>query len=521
MEYNLTNRQKYLVSSVLLFLIFYAFLGSSQNLTFNGIIDNDTNWDYDTIKVDGDITINEAVTLTIDKGTVIEFQGDYEMAVFGNLQAIGTRTDSIRFTYYDKTGYFNDRLYNGWKGISYNTSSEEDTSRFDYCIFEYATNGVFRTYNSSISVLNSLFHYNTNSNGGAIFAIETNLIIKECTFYDNYGYLTGGAILAQQSTIDIERSLFLKNTSQHGGAIQTASAVGRIFGCIFSHNTANFGGALDLGGRLRDDEDYGTSMIANCIIINNQARLGGAINGTGGFYLLINNTICNNIADEGKAVRLSDYYILINNIFWDDDMNGSELLRLNTYEKQVAAINNYVKDGEVIDTTGYYIFQDNIFDGVEFKNPNNQFIIEKEKIVSNWSLKSNSSCIDAGSNDMLNKHEVSIDITEKDRIINEIVDMGAVEFDNELILSLDDLLFKNAPLVYPNPVINILNISFPEKNHNSTVTIYRVSGEEIFFKDSINTESISITLNEPQGIFFVKISNKRGIILKKIITEGT
>ncbi|HHE40793.1 MAG TPA: hypothetical protein ENL10_04755, partial [Candidatus Cloacimonetes bacterium] len=46
----------------------------------------------------GEIIVPTGQTLTIEAGIEINFQGHYKFTVHGNLQAIGTETDSIFFT---------------------------------------------------------------------------------------------------------------------------------------------------------------------------------------------------------------------------------------------------------------------------------------------------------------------------------------------------------------------------------------------------------------------------------------
>ena len=54
----------------------------------------------------GDIYVNDGITLTIDPGIFVEFQGHYKLEVDGTLLAIGTASDMITFTAVDhNTGW--------------------------------------------------------------------------------------------------------------------------------------------------------------------------------------------------------------------------------------------------------------------------------------------------------------------------------------------------------------------------------------------------------------------------------
>ena len=47
--------------------------------------------------VTGDVIVNPDITLTIEPGVMVAFDGDYAIYVNGTLDAIGTDTDPIRF----------------------------------------------------------------------------------------------------------------------------------------------------------------------------------------------------------------------------------------------------------------------------------------------------------------------------------------------------------------------------------------------------------------------------------------
>ena len=103
------KRTAIITHSYLLFLalILIASTGNAQTIKFSGEINQDTSWNYDTVRVDGDVVISEEVLLAISLGTTIEFQGKFGITVLEKFNAIGTSTDSIKFTYYDTTAYRN------------------------------------------------------------------------------------------------------------------------------------------------------------------------------------------------------------------------------------------------------------------------------------------------------------------------------------------------------------------------------------------------------------------------------
>ena len=57
--------------------------------------------------INGEITIPNDSTLTIEPGVEVVFTGHYKFNVQGRLLAIGTETDTIVFTINDTTGFHN------------------------------------------------------------------------------------------------------------------------------------------------------------------------------------------------------------------------------------------------------------------------------------------------------------------------------------------------------------------------------------------------------------------------------
>jgi hypothetical protein len=90
-------------------------------------------------EIQGEITIPDGLTLTIEPGVLVEFQGHYKFIVEGRLLAVGTETDTIVFTINDTTGFsIPDTSLGGWHGIRFNwTSPANDSSKIIYCKLQY------------------------------------------------------------------------------------------------------------------------------------------------------------------------------------------------------------------------------------------------------------------------------------------------------------------------------------------------------------------------------------------------
>ncbi|MCH8317949.1 MAG: T9SS type A sorting domain-containing protein, partial [Bacteroidetes bacterium] len=77
--------------------------------------------------------------------------------------------------------------------------------------------------------------------------------------------------------------------------------------------------------------------------------------------------------------------------------------------------------------------------------------------------------------------------------------------------------------VYPNPSNNKITITFPYKNTLYFVNVYDIQGKEVIRKITpiVNSNTYDLDLSQQKsGVYFVKISDKKGItFIKKIVLE--
>ncbi len=250
--------------------------GVPLGTAFSGAISSNTVWD-EYMLITGDVTINDGVTLTINPGVRIYFDGHYKIDVQGRILAEGTESDSIKLTAHPTVP---------WNGIVFtNTPAVNDSSRFVYCTLENGT---------------------ASGNGGA-FSITNfdKILLENCTLQNNEAN-NGGAVFLNNAPVVIKKCSFLNNSAQSGGAIyilnESAPLISR---CIFSNNTAtSFGGAIQIH---HSGSPY-TSIanIQNCLLINNQANYGGAISISNSSPNITNCTITENYATtNGGALRVT------------------------------------------------------------------------------------------------------------------------------------------------------------------------------------------------------------------------
>ena len=177
--------------------------------------------------------------------------------------------------------------------------------------------------NASPLINNCKFINNSSSFGAAIAnANASSVLITNCIFETNYA-VRGGAIFNALSEVMIKGCSFINNFSEGipqsfvgGGAIDNQSSHTNILNCRFTGNKALVGGAVMNSGSA-------TSIITNSIFIENFAQgYGGAIfNYTTSRSKIVNSSFYKNTAvQSGKSISNAGNSSsnAVNSIFWGD-----------------------------------------------------------------------------------------------------------------------------------------------------------------------------------------------------------
>ncbi len=281
-------------------------------------------WDSDTVKVEGDITIPDSQTLTIEPGVYVEFQGWYKLNVQGTLLAIGTAIDSIIFTVNDTTGFSNmDITDGGWHGIRFDvTPTTNDSSKIMYCKLQFGKavgdppdrygGALYLKRFSRLIIAHCLITKNCAYRGGAIACFEewfvgSSPIVMNNKITHNRGanetYAFGGAIYCIGSHPTITNNKIMNNKAKYGGGIYLDTSNPMVTYNTISNNIATGSAGSDGGGI--NCNAYSNPIIKNNLITHNSAVTGG------GFFsinyaqpTLKNNTISDNSADKGGGIGL-------------------------------------------------------------------------------------------------------------------------------------------------------------------------------------------------------------------------
>ncbi len=154
-----------------------------------------------------------------------------------------------------------------------NASAEENTTAS-------RTNGaaVYITGdNSTLNVNNTIFEANKSLNGGAIYAEGGVIDIIASEFTGNEASGNGGAFYNNSNNATMSHVTFNLNTSDNGGALYNTGEI-TLTDSSFTNNTANTGGAIYNTGELTLNTNKDTFTIFE----NNSAELGKDIYNNGG-----------------------------------------------------------------------------------------------------------------------------------------------------------------------------------------------------------------------------------------------
>ena len=226
--------------------------------------------------INGEITIPNGESLTIEPGVEVVFMGHYKFNVQGNLLAVGTQEDTIRFRAADKQI--------GWHGIRFdNTPSTNDTSKFYYCSFKYGNantgSGLDRSGGAmlinrfdKVLVSDCLFDSNSQSGegwhppeaDGGIFIYYASSKITNSTFSNNIGSKSSAIGCVYSPNSIISNNVFFNNNGKYG-----AVAICYYSGGMLSDNIIYNNFATEAAGGILIDNGA-TPMVTNNVIIHNQ-----------------------------------------------------------------------------------------------------------------------------------------------------------------------------------------------------------------------------------------------------------
>ncbi len=260
--------------------------------------------------IQGDITIPDDSTLTIEPGVSVIFVDYYALNVQGRLLAVGNESDTIFFTVADTTGFNDpDITMGGWNGIQFiDTPPDNDTSKIIFCSLHYG---------KAVDTVQP-----GNSGGAVSIRNFSKIIISNCLIsYNSAGGSnspSGGGVCLQFSDVKLTGNEFSHNSAFDGGAVQIWESDPVISGNTIKHNSAGeAGGGIWIGGESN-------TVFNNDIISDNTAEG----NGGGIICWQTTNTILNsvelsnNTAEYGGGMAMIECELLVNECYITSNASG-------------------------------------------------------------------------------------------------------------------------------------------------------------------------------------------------------
>lgn len=285
----------------------------------------------------------------------------------------------------------------------------------------------------NVNILNNNITNNTAEIGAGIY-YTSNGAISENTIANNVSSNTGAGIYytPESGTVSVNKNIIKNNIAAFSGGGLTTYGQSTISNNLFSNNSVtNAGAAYQGGGAVWFGNSNDGTAVSGNIFCNNSASLnGGGIACYNASPSLSNNTLVNNNATNGGGLYCyNSSPSLINMILAGNtaSSSGAQLYLYDDTSDPLIGYSNVAGGSAGIGTNGNFytgIYQSNIDANPIFVSPTAGSGTGFNGTVANWSLQNASSLIDKG---MPGNNYPANDFAGKIRVVNGIIDMGAIE----------------------------------------------------------------------------------------------
>ena len=490
--------------------------------------------------VQDDISISLGDTLIVGSGVRIFFEPTQAMTVFGFLKVNGQPADSVVFTA--------DIVQNpyGWGGLRF--VNAEDTSIVRYAILE---NGRYADYGGGVYCIGSNVHMEhsviRSCDGGFGKALyvedQSHVIMRHCEISDNGTQGGCGAIRVAFSSLVLDSCRVLRNRGMDGAGLCLYNAQvmlrncdfednagwiwgGAIFasgtsavsasGCTFKGNSSLQGGAIDVVEQATLEADH-------CLFIGNRGMhdqnngAAGAIYASGNELNVTNCTFVGNSAPMYGCIYADDDVEIRNSIVAETE--GDDAIRLAAPGAVIAYCDFYRNaESDVVGNVP------DLFGNQDTVNANldtcdrlfNLFIdpLLADPEANDYSLDAASPCIDSGD------PESPLDPD------GSVADMGALYFHQELDAKDSRSVASPASLnlsAYPNPFNAVTQIEFSlPRDSYVQISLFEITGRLVTTlaagRYEAGTHVVTLDAHSlPSGVYVYRLEADASLVCRKLL----
>jgi hypothetical protein len=510
---------------IFLFFCLPFYLFAQRTISVSGSINANTQWNYDTVFLTGNLTIPNNIRLSIAAGTKIIAQGYYKIDVKGSLIAIGEPSKFIYFTTLDTARFIDiSTSKGGWNGLHFESIlPNNDSSILRYCRIQFGKavgstrkeqigGGILIDSCSKIRIQNCEILDNIAAWGGGGIQVRNDASPKiiENFIRDNYSLAQGAGIASLENSAPIiQKNVIIENacidTSLGGASIYGNGAGGGIYVSSLTNITPLVGFNLIANNYSSNGALYESSpnmKVFNNIIVNNYGE--GVFHGhQRSTSIYANNTICNNgsqgFVSASTTVNLSNNIIRNNTLATtSDSFNVGAILGAwpQTRNNNIERMASQLRGNRNIDQLTL------------FERPTTIAGVGGIGYEADWRLKVGSPEIDAGTtaNGLLDIIGDK-DFLGKPRVVGAAIDIGAIEYTPlTTTTTLNDLNVK----IYPNPFSGQIWIDVEQPLVSAQYAIFSIDGKLISC-DVLNQGTQLIqTEHFANGTYILTITDKRG-----------
>jgi hypothetical protein len=251
--------------------------------------------------------------------------------------------------------------------------------------------------------------------GGGIYSIDSNLKLDNVEVTNNVASEYGGGIYLLNSNVDINNCKISNNFTQsinsRGGAMFLSNTIANIRNSTIDFNFASIGGGI----RAIQSELF----IFQTLINNNSSTVfGGGVGLTGSNLLFLSSTAVNN--GHFLIIGNSSSTHIINSIVWEDSTNNNIIISNSNPVNLDIGYSNILNGMDNINLGSNEIgwLDGNTQNDPQFTNPG----------YFDYSLNSNSPCIDAGTQFFYLEGDTLISSEDLPFFYGEAPDQGFNEF---------------------------------------------------------------------------------------------